>query len=256
MNHLNIALPAFKSIALVTSVLLLGQTQAQAHHVWIEQDGNQATLYFGEFADNLREVSPGRLDNFGKPTAQKVSGKGTEALITAKTSNGFALSAVAAKGESLVAEDAAYPIADRKDGDKTLRSLYVPAARLITDNGRQDARLTLDLVPTGKQNADGMEVQAIYKGKPLPKAKVELIAASGWGKTLKADEEGKLTLKMPWKGSYVLELKHADGPGERAGEKYDRASFVTSLTVVQADGVAPMAAPPSAPPAAPLGKTN
>lgn len=246
MKISNKTLPAFRAIALVSSLLLLGQ--AQAHHVWIEQDGKQATLYFGEFGDNLRELSPGRLDNFGKPMAQKVTGKGVEAQAAVKTANGFALTSSAAKGESLIVEDNAYPIGNRKDGDKTYRSLYVPAARLIADNTRQDAKLALDLVPTGKQDANGVEVQAIYKGKPLPKAKVAVITASGWSQELRADEDGKLMFKMPWKGSYVLEVKHADGAGERGGEKYDRASYVTSLTVMQADGMAALPAPPAATP--------
>ena len=69
MNHLPAV--AFKKITFITGLLMLGNVHA--HHVWIEQEGNQATLYFGEFADNLREVSPGRLDRFVKPSVQKVS---------------------------------------------------------------------------------------------------------------------------------------------------------------------------------------
>ena len=248
MKQTNKILPTFKAIAIISSLLLFGQGHAQAHHVWIEQDGNHAKLYFGEFADNLREASPGRLDNFGKPLAQKVSSKGVEAQAAVKTANGFALTSAAAKGESLIVEDNFYPIGNRKDGDKAYRNLYVPAARLIADNTRQDAKLVLDLVPTGRQDATGMEVQAIYKGKPLAKAKVTVITASGWSQELRADDDGKLMFKMPWKGSYVLELKHADGAGERGGEKYDRASYVTSLTVMQADGIAPLPAPPAATP--------
>lgn len=244
MNHLPAV--AFKKIAFITSLLMLGNVHA--HHVWIEQVGNQATLYFGEFAGNLREVSPGRLDHFVKPSVQKVSSKGSETLAAVKTTNGFTFSGVAAKGESLIAEDSFYPITDSKDGATTFRRLYVPAARLVVDTAKQEPKLTLDLVPTGKQDANGLEVQAIYKGKPLPKAKVEVITASGWGKELRADDEGKLMLKMPWKGSYVMELKHADGAGERGTEKYDRASYVTSLTVMQPEGIAPLPAPVAAVP--------
>ena len=239
MNHLPTV--AFKKIAFIASLLMLGNVHA--HHVWIEQEGNQATLYFGEYAGNLREVSPGRLDRFVKPSVQKISSDGSETLTVVKTTNGFTFSSVAGKGESLVAQDAFYPITDSKDGATTFRSLYVPAARLVVDTAKQEPKLTLDLVPTGKQDANGLEVQAIYKGKPLPKAKVEVIAASGWGKQLRADDEGKLMLKMPWKGSYVLELKHADGAGERGAEKYERASYVTSLTVMQTEGIAPLPAP-------------
>ncbi|MDP3796230.1 MAG: cobalt ABC transporter substrate-binding protein [Polaromonas sp.] len=239
-------LPAFRTIALISSLLLLGS--AQAHHVWIEQDAKEAKLYFGEFGGNLREASPGLLDKFVKPVAHKLTAKGSEPLQAVKTANGFALSALAARGEALVAEDAAYPISERKEGDKTTRSLYTPAARLVTDYGRQEPRLTLDLLPTGKQDKDGVEVQAFYKGQPLPGAKVGLVTAAGWGQEHNTDEQGKLTVNLPWKGSYVLEVKHTDGAGERGAEKYDRASYVTSLTVMQSEGLAALPAAPAATP--------
>ena len=231
----------FKVIGFIASMLMLGN--AQAHSIWLEQDALGATLYFGEFGGNLREASPGLLDKFGKPTAQKVSRKGAEDLTASKTANGFAVVVNLAKGESLIAQDAAYPITERRDGDKTIRSLYAPAARLVTDYSQQAPQLTLDLVPTGKQDGASMEVQAFYKGKPIPKVKIEVVAASGWTQEMRADEQGKVTINMPWTGSYVLEVKQADTAGERGIEKYDRASYVTNLTVMQAEGLA--ALPPA-----------
>jgi uncharacterized GH25 family protein len=223
---------------------------AQAHHVWIEQDAQGAKLYFGEFGGNLREASPGLLDKFVKPTAQRLSAKGDSALEPAKTANGFALGARAGKGESLIAEEASYPVTERKEGDKTTRSIYVPAARLVTDLSQQAPKLTLDLVPTGKSGKEGVEFQAFYKGQPLPKAKVELINASGWSQEHHTGDDGKLMVQLPWRGTYVLEMSHRDtAGGERAGgEKWDRGSFVTSLTVMSARGLPALPTPPAAPP--------
>jgi len=239
-------LPTFKTIAVISSLLLLGT--AQAHHVWIEQDGKEAKLYFGEFGGNLREASPGLLDRFVKPVAHKVSAKGREAVPTTKTPGGFAMATVAARGESLIAEEPAYPISERKDGDKTTRSLYAPAARLVADYSAQTPQLTLDLVPTGKQDKDSVELQVFFKGQPLPKAKVEVSIAAGWAQEHKADEQGKLMVKLPWKGTYVLEVKHADGAGTRGADAYDRASYVTSLTLMEAQGLPALPAPPAAAP--------
>ena len=56
---------------LVAAVLAAGA--AQAHHVWLEQDAAGATLYFGEYGENLRETTPGYLDKFVAPTARRVS---------------------------------------------------------------------------------------------------------------------------------------------------------------------------------------
>jgi hypothetical protein len=239
-------LPSFRAIALVSSLLMLGT--AQAHHVWIEQTAQGAQLFFGEFGENVREVSPGLLDKFGGPVAQRLSAKGSEPLQVSKTATGFGLSARAGKGESIVAEDPAYPSFEIK-GDKPGRGIYVPAARLVTDLGKQEPRLTLDLVPTGVSGKDGTEFQAFYKGQPLPKAKVEVITPSGWAQTHHTDAEGKIKTTLPWSGTYVLEMSHADrSGGERAGEKYDRASYVTSLTISQPKGIKALPAPaPAAP---------
>ncbi len=242
---------AFRRTALLTSLLFLGN--AQAHHVWIEQDAaasGNATLYFGEFGGNLREISPGLLDKFIGPVARKVSARGTQALTAQKTPGGFALGVRAVRGEAIVAEEPAYPAYDIKEGDKALRGIYVPAARLATswDAGQQPA-LTLDLVPTGNSNAEGVEVQAFYKGQPLPKAKVEVVSAAGWSQTHHSDADGKLKVQMPWRGTYVLELSHADkAGGQRGADKWDRASYVTSLTLMQDKGVAPLPTPPAAKP--------
>jgi uncharacterized GH25 family protein len=238
--------PSLRAIALVASLLMLGT--AQAHHVWIEQNAQGAQLFFGEFGENMREVSPGLLDKFGGPVAQRISARGSEPLQVSKTATGFGLSARAAKGESLLAEDPAYPSFEIK-GDKPGRGIYVPAARLVTDLGKQEPKLTLDLVPTGVSGKDGAEFQAFYKGQPLPKAKVEVITASGWAQTHHTDAQGKINVSLPWRGTYVLEMSHADrSAGERAGEKYDRASYVTSLTISQPGGLKALPAPaPAAP---------
>lgn len=46
----------------VAAAVLAAATTANAHHLWIEQAGTDTLLRFGEFAENARERSPGRLD--------------------------------------------------------------------------------------------------------------------------------------------------------------------------------------------------
>lgn len=226
---------------------------AQAHQVWLEQDAKAAKLYFGEFGENLREASPGLLDKFSGPTVQRLSPKGDGTASVSKTPNGFAIATRAGKGESIVAEDVTYPLSERKEGDRTIRTAYMPAARLVTDFTQQSPKLALDLVPTGKTGRDGTEFQAFYKGQPLPKAKVVLVNVSGWGQEHHTGEDGKLSVKLPWRGTYVLELSHRDTTGGERGstdkaEKWDRANFVTSLTVQQPSGLPTLPTPAAAPP--------
>lgn len=239
-----------KTLILLAATLGLAST-AHAHQAWLEQaDGKAAVLRFGEFAENLRETSPGLLDHFGKPAATLISAKGESPLTITKRADGFGLSSGAAPGQSIAVEDPVFPLRTFKQGDKDITSWVWPAARYVTGFAAQQSKLALDLVPTGTAG----EFQVLLKGQPLPKAKVAIAVQSGWGKEAHADEQGKVRFDLPWKGQYVIETSHIDrNPGERAGvsgaEKYDGINYVTTLSFVKADGAAPFPAGPAAAPA-------
>ena len=135
-------------------------------------------LRFGEFAENLREASPGLLDLFGKPSATLISAEGESPLAVTKTAAGFALSAGAGKGQSIAAEDSAFPLRTFKQGDKEITSWVWPGARYVTSLAAQAPKLALDVVPTGEAG----EFQVVLKGQALPKAKVVIAVQSGWSK--------------------------------------------------------------------------
>lgn len=241
-----------KTSLTATAVLaLLGfGTAAQAHQIWLEQpSGQNAVIRFGEFGDNLREASPGLLDKFVKPTATLVSAKGEKAADGSKTAGGYTLPFKAGKGETIVAEEATYPLNTRKQGEKDVSNWYHPAARLITGFAPQEPKLAFDIVPAGKPG----EFKLFFKGKAMPKAKVALVTQSGWMKEGFTDADGVVKFEMPWKGTYVAEASYTDRtPGERpaasGAEKYDSVSYVTTLTYLKAEGVAAVPAGPVAPP--------
>ncbi len=219
---------------------------AQAHQIWIEQpDGQNAVIRFGEFGENLREVSPGLLDKFVKPTGMLVSAKGERKADGAKIADGFALPFKAASGESIVAEDAQYPL---YTWNSTV-SWYHPAARLITSFAEQPPRLALDLVPAGKPG----QFRLFFKGQPRAKVKVTLTTQSGWSKDGHTDEQGLVNFDLPWKGVYVAEVSVNDRTaGERAGangpEKYDAVNYVTTTTYIHTAGLPPIPAGAAATP--------
>jgi hypothetical protein len=223
---------------------------AQAHQIWLEQPtGQNAVIRFGEFGENLREASPGLLDRFGQPAATLLSPKGDTALTVTKAADGFTLSAKPAPGTSVVAEDPAFPLRRFTQNGKEVTSWYHPGARYATTLEAQPPRLTLDITPTAKAG----EFRLTFKGQPLPKAKVQVLVQSGWGKEAHSDEAGLVHFDLPWKGQYVVEASHIDRtPGERPGaagpEKYDGINYVSTLTFVQAAGVAPLPAGPAAAP--------
>lgn len=237
-----------KKLLLVTTVLTAFIAPvAQAHHVWLEQDGKTVKLQFGEFGENQRETTPGLLDKFVAPKATLVGAKGERDLTLEKTAKGYVVGGAVSAGDAIVVEDNAYPGWETTKDGKTSQHIWVPAARLATTFAAQQPKLALDIVPTGKAG----EFKLFYKGQPLPKTKVNAIIPNGWTKEAVSDDNGTVTFDLPWKGMYVLEAHHTDkAGGERAGAAYASASHTTSLTVMQPKGVATMAAGPAMAPSA------
>ncbi|NNM74147.1 DUF4198 domain-containing protein [Enterovirga aerilata] len=240
MTRLSIALAALMCLA----------APAQAHQIWIEQpDGGNAVIRFGEFGENLREASPGLLDKFVNPTGTLLSAKGETMSKAAKSSDGFTLPFRAEPGDSIVAEEAQYPLYTWKREGKDTINRYYPAARLITGFTEQQPKLTLDLVPTGEPG----RLKLVFKGQPRAKTKVTLVTQSGWSKEAQTDDGGLVSFDMPWQGTYVAEVSVDDrSPGERTGpqgpERFDGTSYVTTLTYVSSSGLPPI---PAGPPATP-----
>ena len=218
---------------------------AGAHQIWLQQDGQAASVYFGEFGDNLREASPGLLDKFRIQSATWLTPSGSKPLQARKTAGAFVLNGKAAPGESIVVEENAYPSWEENKDGKARRTVWIPAARLIADATAQTPALALDLVPTGKPG----QFQVSYRGKPLADAKVNAVVQSGWGKEAWSDAQGLVSFPLPWQGRYVLEVQHTDRTaGQRGAEHYDKAMYVTTVSLVQPQGVTPLPAGPALPP--------
>ena len=214
------------AVAALVSFGLVGS--AAAHSIWVEREGDGARIYFGEFDENLREASPGLLDRL-KPEA-KVAG-GDKALKVDKTAGFFAVAGPVGKDDSIVAENVA--VTERR-GDKPTKVLNRLGARSVADFKELPAVNTLDIVPAGKPG----QFKVFYQGKPLAKAKAELIAESGWKREFKTDEQGLFEATLPWRGGYVIEVQHIDAtPGKLGEEAYDSVRCASTLFVRVADGL-------------------
>jgi uncharacterized GH25 family protein len=107
-------------------------------------------------------------------------------------------------------------------------------ARYVADFKEQAAVNTLDIVPAGKPGA----FKVFYQGKPLAKAKLELIAESGWKREFKTDDQGAVEAPVPWRGAYVIEVQHTDAtPGKLGEAAYDSKRFASTLFFRVADGM-------------------
>lgn len=228
-------------IAALAALSLSFAVPASAHHIWLEVDGQGGKIYFGEFGENLREASPGTLDKL-QPQAKAVSWGGERPLTVQKSANAYVATGRIDDGDSIVAEDIRWPSFERKRDNKT--GIYMPAARFVPDRAPRAAVLTLDIVPRGDD-----KFQVVFKGEPLAKAKVAIVTPSGWGREERTGTDGEFEVKLPWRGPYVFEVHHDDNTAGKRGEQaYDFANYVTTLTVVQSQGIESLPAPAPAKP--------
>jgi uncharacterized GH25 family protein len=232
-----------RSIAVLATLFSLSFTgAASAHSIWLERDGETVRIFFGEFDENLREASPGLLDRL-TPQAKVVAQSGEKALKVDKAAAFFAVTGPVGADDSIVAEDGR--VSERRAADKVTRVMSRLGARYVPDFKERPAVNTLDIVPAGKPGA----FKVFYQGKPLAKAKLELVAESGWKREFKTDEQGAVEAALPWRGAYVIEVQHTDAtPGKLGAEAYDSMRFASTLSFRVADGMQGPAAPPAATP--------
>jgi hypothetical protein len=239
---MHLSIPARGALAALLSLSFIGA--ASAHSLWLERQGDGLKLYFGEFEENLREASPGLLDRLS-PQA-KVAATADKALKVDKTAGFFAVAGTVGADDSVVAEDVR--IAERRGGEKPVRVLSRLGARYAADFKERPPVNTLDVVPAGKPGA----FKVFYQGKPLAKAKLELIAESGWKREFKTDEQGAVEAPLPWRGTYVIEVQHSDAtPGKLGEEAYDTLRCASTLSFRLADGPPGPPMPPAATPKKP-----
>jgi hypothetical protein len=217
---------------MISTALLLSATTANAHYLWIEQPlkGN-AIIHFGEYNEGVIEHSPGRMDEM--PSIEAFAG--AVPLVVTKEADQFRLSA--RKGnDAITAQEGDYPVKDwRANGIGLAKPMYY--ARLGTTSA---PTLDLDIVPA----ADGRSAQIFLHGKPLSSAAFSLHAPNGWSQSGKADKDGKISMAMPWRGQYLVEVIGLEkAPGTYQGAAYDVVRHRATLTLIQSKGATTFAVP-------------
>jgi hypothetical protein len=215
-----------KKMILVLTMLTATVT-AQAHFVWLERDGTgPARAYFGEWDNDVIEKTGGALDRIKSPQAWLGAGK--DVLKLERRADHIEIAAKGA-GDVVLIEAGLAPREDKKSGGKTKGIFYAKAGRSGTQG-----RLDLELVPTAP-NVN--QFVLLFRGAPLEKTGVTVFGPPKWEKSLRTDDEGRVTIPTPWAGQYVIEVAHIEEqPGEFSGEKYDRLRHVATLSFVNAEG--------------------
>jgi len=214
-------------LALAASLAL----PARAHYLWIDEaDGNRAVVRFGHLEENVREKSPGLIDQIPAPQAwSAVAGK-TAPASAEKLPDGFALAPKKAGAGSIWAafEDVAVFVHEGQPGTKAFG--YV---RWVADRAaKAEPAMALDLVPAG---GNPNRFVLYFKGKPRAGAEVEVHAPNLWNRTYKTGPDGVIEIETPWPGLYVAEaaLKGEAESGTFRNVPYGKANYTATLSFRQ-----------------------
>lgn len=223
----------------ITLAALLTCGAAQAHYLWIESGDGGAKLYFGEAEVQVKEKSPGKLDNIKGPQAFVVDGGGKVTAAIVRAADHIAV--IGKASTVLVAEESL------EVRDLSKNNLGIAKPNYYARNGQPaTAAATLPL-DVQTQGANAFTV--LYRGQPLKDAKLEVIAPNTWMQEHTTDAQGVVHINTPWRGQYVLHVLHVDKtPGEFGGKKYDNVRSHFTYTFVKTDGADPgPAVPPKHP---------
>lgn len=198
---------------------------AQAHFIWLEQVDGQTKLYFGEYEGGLREKTGGKLDSIATPVATTLEKQPLK--IAAKRAENYIVIEGASK-QTVLAHELGMKV---KDLTKYHYGIVKPMYYTRYGYGAAEAASNhaLDIQPLGNN-----KVRIHLNGKPLPKAKLKVMAPNQWLQELDADENGEATYSMPWAGLYVLEVIHLEpSKGNYQGDAYDNIRHVSTYSVVK-----------------------
>jgi hypothetical protein len=195
---------------------LLLSLNVSAHALWLEKDNASTRLYFGEYNENVRETSPGRLDDIIEPAVTVIDPAGTEKPASAQRRDNYF---VILDGDTILVQALKQRVREpraEKPGPVYRRFLYARFGR--------GGSLPLDIENTG-----GL-LRLSFMGKPLAKTEIIVIAPNGWEKHLETNENGETPYSLLEPGLYVIEAKHEfANPGVFEGKPYSMESHkVTS----------------------------
>lgn len=216
MKSTKITLAVFAAIA--SGFLSLN---ASAHALWLENDAKAVKLYFGEYSENLRETSPGRLDGIVEPVATVIDAAGKESPVKPLRENGYFAIPGSTTGNAVLVQALKQPIREpqgENPGPVSKRFLYARFGK--------GGSLPLDI----ENNGDLLRLS--FMGKPAAKTEIIIIAPNGWEKHLTTDEKGEVSFSLPESGLYVIEAKYEHkNPGEFEGKAYTIESHKVTLSV-------------------------
>ncbi|NRA61877.1 MAG: DUF4198 domain-containing protein [Psychrobium sp.] len=235
-----------------------------AHSLWFDVPAVVKTgqpvpvkIYFGEYHENLREISGGRLDERSN-TKLHVLGPAatTTANLRLKQKQNHFLATLSTKKSGvydLMATDNQSPVVDyTKYGIGVIRPIFYARARLLAFKKDEVSertaavkpQLDFDIVPLtraldiragtlGSTPKQEIPFQVFFKGKPFTgKAEISIYAPNGWLWQPRIDAQGIGRFTPLWPGVYVIDIVYLERePGTFSGKAYEAIRHRATLTL-------------------------
>ena len=221
---------------LASALACLSMSTARAHYLWIEHEGSTATVFFGEYEESARERSPGRLDEIPGPQAQWLAASDAAAkpVKLSKHAEGFALASPVPAQATILVEELALGVKDwSMSGIGIVKPFFYARHQGTFPTSAAQPGLTLDIVPLPEAG----HFKVYFRGKPLPKADVKIVAQNTWAQEGRTDKDGAVRLPLPWKGQYILQVIHLEqSAGEFEGKPFQTRRHRATLTLTAAQG--------------------
>lgn len=204
-------------IMVMLAVLLAAP--AAAHEVWVERDaGGPARIYLGEPAEEVPATGDPEFHRLQKPQLL-----GAAAALTRRADHIEA--AVRGNGDVRVRDDAVF--APWQAGDGKQGAIFYARA------GRSEPRAAMDLelVPVA---AGADRFTLMFRGTPLPGAKVTVITPDRWQKAFVTDARGQIEVPQQGPRRYILSASHTETkPARLGGQDVTSVMHVSTLTFVR-----------------------
>ena len=214
---------------------VLAVAVARAHHIWIipeSADGSKATAVF---SDTLGPDSAATLRKIGHTRLYVRDRAGNEELVEwTKGETSFALD-VPGKDGRTVGGVCVYGVEsfDHRLGKHVEPYLLTYYPKTILGAGGHSKpwdRVALEIMST--QTADGVRLQVLFRGKPVPKAELFVLGGKDGRVELKTDEKGEATFAAKVAGPFGFRTRHIEAKaGEHNGKKYGEVRHYASLVL-------------------------
>ena len=196
---------------------------AMAHEVWVERDAaGPARIYLGEPADPVPAAGD---PEFSKLTAPRLIGAEAAKPVALVRRANHIEAAVTGTGDVRLTDDNVFTPWEAEGGKWEGVVYYARAGRTETRSA-----LDLEIVPTAA-GANSFVVN--WLGKPLPGAKVTVINADRWQKSVAANDQGRIDVPVTGTGRYLLSASHdVEGARTLGGKEVAKTYHISTLTFV------------------------